>query len=95
MRVVWRPAARADRLRIVAWLAERSPASAIRVAQALRLAARSLGAFPDRGRPGLLPGTREIWSVRPYVIVYRVEHGDGIVEILRVWHGAQDRLVSE
>jgi plasmid stabilization system protein ParE len=34
-------------------------------------------------------GTREITTVWPYVIVYRVTAAE--VQILRVWHGAQDR----
>lgn len=46
--------------------------------------------FPRRGRPGALPGRRELAAVRPYVIVYRVLARD-TVDILRVWHAAQDR----
>jgi hypothetical protein len=37
-----------------------------------------------------VPGTRELpFSLLPYIAVYRVI-GD-IVEILHIWHGAQDR----
>lgn len=57
-----------------------------------------LGTMPRIGRPGLRSGTRELTSVPPYVIVYRVRGDDGSVsdspgdvEILRIWHGAQDR----
>ncbi len=39
--------------------------------------------------PAAAPGTRENVSVWPYVIVYRVTETE--VQILRVWHGAQDR----
>ena len=53
------------------------------------LAADSLSAFPDRGRPGRVPGTRELAIVWPYVIVYGAHQGR--VVVLRVWHGAQDR----
>ena len=45
--------------------------------------------LPERGKPGLAPGTRELAAIWPYVIVYRVA-AEG-VEILRIWHGAQDR----
>jgi plasmid stabilization system protein ParE len=45
--------------------------------------------MPERGRPGLVIGTREITTVWPYVIVYRVTAMD--VEIIRIWHGAQER----
>ena len=39
------------------------------------------------GRLGERPGTRELVAP-PYVIVYRVK--DDVVEILHMWHGAQD-----
>ncbi len=39
------------------------------------------------GRPGEVKGTRELVSP-PYVVVYR--YTDEIVEILHIWHGAQD-----
>lgn len=39
------------------------------------------------GRPGERKGTRELISA-PYVVVYRL-HKDA-VEILHVWHGAQN-----
>jgi toxin ParE1/3/4 len=42
---------------------------------------------PAVGRPGEVNGTREL-VVSPYVIVYR--YTDEIVEVLFVWHGAQD-----
>jgi plasmid stabilization system protein ParE len=45
--------------------------------------------FPERGRPGVIPKTRELTTVWPYVIVYRVS--GQTIEILRIWHGAQDR----
>lgn len=54
----------------------------------LLAAADSLEHLPRRGRPGRLPGTRELVSVQPFVIVYEVTT---VVEILRIWHGAQDR----
>ena len=59
--------------------------------QVMVIAADSLGTFPYRGGPGAASGTRELWSIRPYVLVYRVEAANGVVRILRVWHGAQDR----
>jgi plasmid stabilization system protein ParE len=64
--------------------------AAVRVARELVVAGDSLVMFPRRGRPGSLPGHRELVAVRPYVIVYRLL-ADGTVDILRVWHAAQDR----
>lgn len=95
MRVVWRAAARDDRRRITAWLAERNPAAAIRVTRALLAAADSLAVLPEKGRPGRVPGTRELSAVPPYVIVYRVERDARLVRVLRVWHTAQDRETGE
>ena len=91
MRVLWARAARDDRRRIAAWLAERNKAAAVRVARALVAAADSLGTRPEKGRPGRAPGTREISAVPPYIIVYEVDQTAGVVLILRVWHSAQDR----
>jgi toxin ParE1/3/4 len=91
VRVVWAAAARDDRRRIAAWLAERNKAAAVRVARALAAAADSLAALPAKGRPGRMPDTRELSAVPPYVVVYRVNEVAGVVRILRIWHTAQDR----
>jgi plasmid stabilization system protein ParE len=39
------------------------------------------------GRPGEVKGARELVAP-PYVVVYRAT--EEIVEILHIWHGAQD-----
>lgn len=77
---------------IRAYLAERSPNAADRMGRRLVDAADSLEGFPDRGKPGLLDGTREITTVWTYVIVYRVTVSE--VQVLRIWHGAQIRAGS-
>jgi plasmid stabilization system protein ParE len=52
---------------------------------------RSLRQAPYRGRPGTEQGTREIlFPPLPYVAVYRVNDLQNTVEVLRVYHGAQD-----
>jgi toxin ParE1/3/4 len=91
VRVVWRATAREDRRRITAWLAERNPVAAVRVSRALLAAADSLASLPEKGRPGLVPGTRELSAVPPYVIVYQVDRTASVIRIVRVWHTAQDR----
>ncbi len=91
MKVVWARAARDDRHRITAWMAECNKAAAVRIARALAAAADSLAARPAKGRPGRAPDTRELSAVPPYVIVYEVDQAAGVVQILRVWHTAQDR----
>lgn len=78
-----------DLERIREHIGRENPAAANRVAVQLIAACDRLDYLPERGRPGVVPGTRELVALWPYVIVYRV--GAGVVEILRVWHGAQDR----
>jgi plasmid stabilization system protein ParE len=47
----------------------------------------SLQAFPERGRP-VAGGLRELPTVPPYIIRYRVA-GDAVL-ILRIRHGRED-----
>jgi toxin ParE1/3/4 len=91
VRVEWQPAALADRAGIVAYLEARNPIVAIELLQSLILAADSLTTFPHRGRLGKAAGTRELLTVWPYVLVYEIDDAGGLVRILRVWHGAQNR----
>ncbi len=90
MTVVWREAARADITRIILHIAKENPVAARQVARELLLAGDSLATFPRRGRLGRFPDTRELVVLSPYILVYRVGE-DNNVEILRVWHGAQNR----
>jgi len=54
-------------------------------------ASKSLKRFPERGRPGRLNGTRElVLAPLPYLILYSVR--DDSVNVLRILHGAQERL---
>jgi toxin ParE1/3/4 len=89
MAVVLSPEAIADLGHIRDYLGDRNPAAASRVAVQLVAACDALEHLPERGRPGRVRGTREITLIWPYVIVYRII--PNAVEIVRVWHGAQDR----
>jgi toxin ParE1/3/4 len=66
---------------------EDNPTAARNVAQTVIDRIEQLTTFPGLGRPGEVNGTRELVS-GPYVCVYR--YTDEIVEILHIWHGAQD-----
>ena len=64
-----------------------NPSAARNVAQAIIDRIEQLAALPGLGRLGEVKGTRELVSP-PYVVVYRST--EEIVEILHIWHGAQD-----
>ena len=87
MRVRWTTDAADDLERICDYIAETSPISARRVAQAVVEGVASLATFPNRGRPGRVEGTREfVFAPLPFVAVYEV-HDE--VQVLRILHGAQ------
>ena len=90
MPVLWRTRALADIARITRYIATDNPVAATRVARELLLAGDSLAIFPRRGRPGRQAGTRELVTIGPYVLVYRIADTEAVT-ILRVWHAAQDR----
>jgi addiction module RelE/StbE family toxin len=64
-----------------------SPDAAQKIAEAVIERIERLATFPGLGRPGEVTGTRELVSP-PYVVVYRST--EEIIEILHIWHGAQD-----
>jgi len=64
-----------------------NPTAARNVAQTVIDRIEQLATFSGLGRPGEVKGTREFVSP-PYVVVYRST--EEIVEILHIWHGAQD-----
>lgn len=89
MRIRWTEPAAADLTGICDYIDEHDgPERARRVAIALYESADSLGPFPQRGRLGRKPGTREqIISGLPYLVVFCIR-GD-VIEITRILHGAQ------
>jgi toxin ParE1/3/4 len=89
MSVIFSPEALADLASIRGYVGDRNPGAALRVAVQIVAACDRLEYLPERGRPGLVPGTRELTSLWPYVIVYRIT--EQCVQIIRIWHGAQDR----
>jgi plasmid stabilization system protein ParE len=66
------------------------PSFANSTIQRLYDAAKSLKAFPYRGRVGRKDGTRElVLAPMPYLMIYAVD--DQSIHILRFLHAAQDR----
>jgi plasmid stabilization system protein ParE len=89
MKVLWSQAALDDFDHAVAYIADRNPAAAERVANAIDRAAKELGRFQS-GRGGRVAGTYEK-PLRglPYIIAYAIDEPDKVT-ILRVIHGARD-----
>jgi toxin ParE1/3/4 len=90
MRIRWTPAAAADLQNISDYLKEHHPHYRQPTMRKLYETIRSLKNSPHRGRPGREERTREIlFPPLPYVAVYRVT--EQTIEVLRIYHGAQER----
>jgi toxin ParE1/3/4 len=88
MTLYWLPAALEDRVEIYDHIERDSPATAIIVDDRILKAVGNLVSFPELGRPGRRPGTRELVIPRtPYIAAYRI-NGQA-VEILRIVRGAR------
>ena len=88
MTVRWSPTALAHLRHVEAFIAEDEPRIAARIARRILGAVERLTNFPASGRPGKLPGTRElIVPGTPYFLPYRVK--DDVIEILGCIHGAR------
>ncbi|KMN82416.1 type II toxin-antitoxin system RelE/ParE family toxin [Chromobacterium alkanivorans] len=85
MRLVWLRSALQNLQQETEYLAEENPAAAVALVKAVRVATNHLMDFPSTGRPGRVPGTRElVLEGFPYLIPYRVK--DDQVQILRIFH---------
>ena len=87
MYVRWSVPALEDAKGIVRHIQEESPDAAQKVAQAILDGVDRLLTFPSMGRRAAREGTREL-VIEPYIIIYRIL--PECVELLRIWHGAQD-----
>jgi toxin ParE1/3/4 len=87
-RVIWTLPATRELQALHAYIAESSPAAADRQVAIVVNATIGLADFPEKGRPGRAPETRElIVSGTPYIVAYRLQNSS--VAILAVIHGAR------
>ena len=87
MRLRWTEDAINDIASIRSYIEKDKPQAAKAVVKRILAATEKLIEHPDTGRPGRIPGTRELTIVNtPYIIPYRVR-GD-FIDLLRVFHGA-------
>ena len=86
----WQISAVSDLADIRDYIALTSPLAAQSVVERVLRSVDHLVAFPESGRIGQIPETREVVVPGlPYVVVYR--YGEDRVDIVAVFHGAQDR----
>lgn len=68
------------------YIALHNPHAAADIAARIRSAVDGLRQFPERGRPGRMPGTRELVVPRtPFVVPYRVVGQE--IQVVAVLHG--------
>jgi len=89
MRIRWTVPAADDLQNIKTYLQQHYPQFAETTVRAIYQHIRNLKTSPNSGRPGHRFGTRELpLPPLPYVVVYAVKAD--AVEILHIYHGAQD-----
>lgn len=90
MEIRWSALAADDLERVCAWIERDNPDAARRVAKIIYEGCGQLKNFPNLGRSSRrLSGRRELaFPPLPYIAVYQIK-GD-VVEISRIFHGAQD-----
>jgi toxin ParE1/3/4 len=90
-RLIWSRVARDDLHQIVRFIARNDRNQAAAFGLRLIEAIEQVQQFPEMGR--MVPEradsqVREI-IVRPYRIIYRVDHSRSMIEVVRIWHGAR------
>lgn len=88
-RIEWRPMAREDLRAIVQTIGKDNPTRAKSFGKELRDKTKPLAQHPELGRPGRLPGIRELVVHPNHLVFYRVLAEGRTVQILRVKHAAQ------
>lgn len=89
MRIRWTDPAVRDFTAICDYLEQHGNSDiAGRVAKHIFTSVGMLSKFPESGRSGRKPETRElVLSGLPYLVIYRVRHDS--IDVLRILHGAQ------
>ena len=93
MRVVWTAPALRGLEGIGDYIARDNPSASGRVMTRVFDRVDALADHPESGRPGRIPGTRElVITGTPFIVPYRIR--DNRIEILSVFHGAPRRPES-
>ncbi len=73
MKVRWTVAARQDRLEIFTFIGADNPRAAVQMDELFASTAAKLSEFPNLGKPGCVPGTREVILHESYRLIYEIE----------------------
>ncbi len=88
MRIRWLRLALADIDEIAEFISKENQAAAEKVVQLIYDRVHLLVQHPDIGRPGRVPGTRELYiEGTPFIVPYRIQKDE--IQVLRVFHGAR------
>src|SRR5216110_1888905 len=89
--VVLSGSARGDLRDIVRYISLDQPERAVQFGRFLISRTKNLARFPELGRvvPELSNSAIREIIVRSYRIVYRVDHSQRLVEVIRFWHAAR------
>jgi len=87
VKVRWTASARQDRIDIREHIAADNPRAAVRMDALFSDVVARLADYPDLGKPGLVPGTRELVPHASYRLVYETD--DQGVWVLALVHTAR------
>ena len=87
MDIRWTRKALENLEQVAAYIAQDNPTRASSFIGEIKEKTELLASFPALGRPGRVPGTRELVVHDNYVVPYRVK--DDTVQIIRVQHVAR------
>jgi toxin ParE1/3/4 len=89
MNILWSPEAVNDLMSLRAYIAADNPAAARKVAlHIMHNIEQLLPDNPQLGRPGRVPGTRELVIPNtPIIVPYRLQRNT--IQILRIYHGSR------
>lgn len=89
MKVIWALSAEQDRADIIDFIARDNPLAAIRMDELFGASVSRLAEHPLMGRPGQIPGSRELIPHESYRLVYEVQADTewvlALVHTARLW----------
>jgi toxin ParE1/3/4 len=88
LKLEWTYLASEDREAIFGFIEANNPLAAVEIDEHIRTSIERLLRFPEMGRIGRVPGTRElVITSTPYIATYRIIQSS--IRILRILHSAQ------